>query len=122
MNQLLTRPEVARRLGVAERTSYRLVPATPSRMVRSDAFVRAVNAAAANGQPAYDESGFAPVLDTPETLAYHFGVTPGAVRRWTRRAIHPAPCFDFGRSILRFDRETVEQWTRGITNYTKKGA
>lgn len=122
MSQLLRRPEVAKLLGVSERTSYRIIPApaSGSKIVRSDAFIKAVNFAAAYNQPTYDETGFAPWLETPETLAFHFGVTPSQVRNWTRRAVNPCPHFHFGGSLIRFDRETVEQWTRGITKYTTR--
>lgn len=115
MIAILSRRDVVQFLSVSERTSYKIITSPGTKAVRSDALLRRLNEAARNGQPRLDEDGFVPILDSPESLAFHFHVQPHTVRRWTKRAVNPCPYYQLAPATIRFQREAVEQWTRGIT-------
>lgn len=105
-----TREFVNDTLRLARRQSYRVVPATASGRIRSDAVLSLLNRS---------RIGIASPLSclpdgmlTIDEAADRFGVSVNDLRRWTRRTRRTAPHFRINRRIMRFPAALLEEWLK----------
>ena len=102
---------VNERLRLADRQSYRLVPATPSGRIRSDGVLALLNRSRVG---VADPLTAVPCdLMTPDETVAHFaasGLTLDDLRRWTRRTRKVAPHFRFNKNTIRFSAALLDGW------------
>lgn len=105
-----TREFVNDTLKLAHRQSYRVVPATASGRIRSDAVLSLLNRSRVGIEAPL--SALPDGLLTMDEAADRFGVTAKELRRWTRRTRRVAPHFRINRRILRFPSALLEDWLK----------
>lgn len=102
---------VKERLRLADRQSYRLVPATASGRIRSDNVLLLLNRSRVGIQ---EPLSYLPEdLLTPDEAVEFFagsGITLRDLRRWTRRKCRVAPHFRINRNTIRFSASMLNRW------------
>lgn len=108
-----TREFVNERLKIGLFQSYRLIPATPSKRIRSDEVLSLLNRSRVGIRASIDKLPGDGFLLTPEETVAHFaesGVTAADLRRWTRRSRNPAPHFRLNKKTVRFSANLLDGW------------
>lgn len=105
-----TRDFVNKTLGLTRRQSYRLVHATSSGRIRSDAVLSILN----RSRVGIDEplTVLPDAILTPDEAAAHFLVSSAELRRWAKRKRRVAPHFQINRCILRFPSGLLGKWLK----------
>lgn len=102
---------VNERLRLADRQSYRLVPATPSGRIRSDNILSLLNRSRVG--IAAPISALPCDILTPEETVVQFaesGITLDDLRRWTHRRRKVVPHFRLNRNTIRFSAAMLDRW------------
>ena len=105
-----TREFVNDTLRLARRQSYRVVPATASGRIRSDAVLSLLNRSRIGIEAPL--SALPDGILTIEEAADRFGITAKDLRRWTRRIRRAVPHFRINRRIPRFPSALLENWLK----------
>jgi len=105
-----TREFVNDTLRLARRQSYRVVPATASGRIRSDAVLSLLNRSRIGIEAPL--SALPDGILTIEEAADRFGITAKDLRRWTRRIRRAVPHFRINRRIVRFPAALLENWLK----------
>ena len=103
----LKRSDVCRLMDISLNMSYRLFPATKSRLIPDSSVSAFLNKSRAGGEGPVGE--FVPSLRSPKSLSVSIGVEPEQVERWAHLA-KPAPHFRIGGQTVRFIEEDVKAW------------
>ncbi len=102
-----TRDFVNERLRLSPRQSYRIVSATASGMIRSDAVLALLNAARRSMS---EPLASLPDIGTAEEAAAGMGVSAAQVMRWTRRSRDAMPSLRLNRSTTRIPLALANAW------------
>lgn len=104
---LITRADLAERLDLSTRNTYRFAPATNSHLVHLNPVRDALNASAKNGQPLIQGYCLPKLLSTRHA-AERLGVSTRTLRAWAGRG---APHFCLVRNLL-FDYDAIFCWAQ----------
>lgn len=104
---LIARADLAARLDLSVRNTYRIAPTTNSHLICLNPIRDALNAAAKNGQPLIQGYCLPKLLSTRHA-AERLGVTTRTLRNWVDRG---APCFRLVKNYM-FDYDAIFCWAQ----------